>query len=530
MLNHRLGQGISYERLQRQLTTQSANIMQQVASGGDVDVVNFIGKHECSKVPPSLFNEDGTMRAAGTKSSPVKILKEETEVTTSDLLPQGDWKTAVVVDAMHAIRRWSFKTNETFGDIAERYKEQLLKDVPAGTKIIHFCCDRYSERRLKSAEQQHRYGQLRQVKVFEVSEQYKTPDPQEFFSVSANKAALLNFLCETWSNSEQQNPALGSTCLYLGGGFNEETKTILITEGATTDIAALESTQQEADTRVMLHTIYSVQNESVDRVVIHASDTDIIVICLYYATTILQNLPELWVRTATETYLPIHQMAKALGPSKCRTLPFIHSLSGRDTTSYPFFTGKKTWLNRSYTTDIPKLERFGEGQNSYQITSELINQARQLVIAVYTNRSDAFEDCDLAKVRAHKFLNNRSTMLKLLPPTEDAYLLHLQRAALATIIDKTAHVAKPQLPPFMDYGWALQDGKLVPVQSTQPAWPQTITQGVACDCTKGCNRNCSCARKNVACYIGCHCQGSDTKCSRVKYTDTFDSSDSDSDS
>jgi len=37
-------------------------------------------------------------------------------------------------------------------------------------------------------------------------------------------------------------------------------------------------------------------------------------------------------------------------------------------------------------------------------------------------------------------------MLKLLPPTETVYLLHLQRAALATTIDKTAHVAKPQLP------------------------------------------------------------------------------------
>jgi len=145
------------------------------------------------------------------------------------------------------------RKNERFGDIADRYKEQLLKDVPAGTKIIHFCCDRYSERRLKSAEQQHRYGQSRQAKVFEVSEQYKTPDPQEFFSVSANKAALLNFLCETWSNSKQLNPALGSTCLYLRGGFNEETKTMLITEGSATDIAALESTQQEADTTVMLH-------------------------------------------------------------------------------------------------------------------------------------------------------------------------------------------------------------------------------------------------------------------------------------
>ena len=63
-------------------------------------------------------------------------------------------------------------------------------------------------------------------------------------------------------------------------------------------------------------------------------------------------------------------------------------------------------------------------------------------------------------------------MLKLLPPTEHTVLLHLQRAALATIIDKTAHGAKPQIPPFVDYGWALEDGKLVPVLSTQPAWPQ----------------------------------------------------------
>jgi len=188
-------------------------ITQINASGGDVNVINFIGKQECSKVPPFLFNEDKTIRAACTKSSLVKILKEETKVTTSDLLPQGDCKTAVVVDAMHAIRRWSFKKNETFGVIADRYKEQLLKDVPAGSKTIHFCCDRYSERRLTSAEQPHRYGQSRQAKVFEVSELYKTPDLQEFFFVSANKAALLNFLCETWSNSKQLNPALGSTLL-----------------------------------------------------------------------------------------------------------------------------------------------------------------------------------------------------------------------------------------------------------------------------------------------------------------------------
>ena len=68
------------------------------------------------------------MRTAGTNSRLVKILKENTEVTIFELLPQRDWKTAVVLDAMHVMRRWSFKTNETFGEISVRYKEQLLKD------------------------------------------------------------------------------------------------------------------------------------------------------------------------------------------------------------------------------------------------------------------------------------------------------------------------------------------------------------------------------------------------------------------
>lgn len=500
-------------------------ITQIIASGGEVDIVNFIGNHECSKVPPSLFNEDGTMRASGTKATLVKTLKEETQVSTVSSLPNVERKTAVVVDAMYAIRHWSFQREETFGSISERYIHHLLKDVPTGTEIIHFCCDRYSGQGLKAAEQQHRYSRSRPAKVYEVCEQYRAPDPQEFFSVSANKAGLLSFLCETWSKSEQLAQALGSTRLYLGGGFEEETKSVVLTKSSVTNILGLESTQQEADTRVILHTIYSVQNDSVDRVIIHGNDTDIIIMCVYYAATLLKQLPELWVRTAPETYLPINEIVAGLGPSQCCALPFIHSLSGRDTTSYPFFTGKKSWLKSSKTTQIPALENFGD-QDQWNITDELIGQARALAFAAYTNRADEFKEPDLAKLRAHKFLNNRSTLLKLLPPTEDAFLLHLKRAALATLIDKTAHISKPPIPPYQEYGWALEDGKLTPIASTSPAWPQSMTKAIACGCTKGCNKNCSCAKKNVACYIGCRCQGSAPKCSRVQYTATFESSDS----
>jgi len=131
---------------------------QIIASGGEVDIVDFIGNHECSKIPQSLFNGDGTMRSAGAKANLVKTLKEETKVVSSPCLPKEHRKTAVVVDAMYAIRRWTFQKEEPFGSIATRYRNNLIQDVPAGTIIIHFCCDRYNPKSSKSSAQQHRYA------------------------------------------------------------------------------------------------------------------------------------------------------------------------------------------------------------------------------------------------------------------------------------------------------------------------------------------------------------------------------------
>ena len=51
----------------------------------------------------------------------------------------------------------------------------------------------------------------------------------------------------------------------------------------------------------------------------------------------------------------------------------------------------------------------------------------------------------------------------VLPHTESAYEEHLKRAALA---------CKPNVEPYEDYGWTVDHGYLVPVQSTRQAWPQ----------------------------------------------------------
>ena len=108
-----------------------------------------------------------------------------------------------------------------------------------------------------------------------------------------------------------------------------------------------------------------------------------------------------------------------MGPAKFRALPFIHSLSGRDTTSYQYFTGKKTWLVKSKDMKMSALETFGDPANGPPvITSDVISQARALLVAVYTTKDDHFTSDDMGQVRAYKFLNNKSTQLKMLPSTQ----------------------------------------------------------------------------------------------------------------
>ena len=129
--------------------------------------------------PPSLFNEDESMRAAGTNASPVKVLREETGVRAVPNLPQQNLKTAVVVDAMYAVRRWFFHKDETFGAAAKRYRNHLPTDMPTGTDSIHFCYDRYTNLSLKSLHSNNiMYARSRPPRQFEISEHYTIHDPQ----------------------------------------------------------------------------------------------------------------------------------------------------------------------------------------------------------------------------------------------------------------------------------------------------------------------------------------------------------------
>ena len=92
------------------------------------------------------------MRSTGSKASLIKAILDQTKIHTLAIQSQSTVKTAVVIDDMHLIRKLSFLPNENFSHVSDRYLKYLLKDVPDGSEIIHFCCDRYRDVALKSEE------------------------------------------------------------------------------------------------------------------------------------------------------------------------------------------------------------------------------------------------------------------------------------------------------------------------------------------------------------------------------------------
>ena len=95
-------------------------------------------------------------------------------------------------------------------------------------------------------------------------------------------------------------------------------------------IPALSCKHEEADTRVLIHTVYNIEQEHSDRIVIYAQDTDVIVMAVYYSA----NWPdiEIFVKRQADQFIPVHEISQKLGADDCKLQPILHALSGIDDT------------------------------------------------------------------------------------------------------------------------------------------------------------------------------------------------------
>ena len=147
---------------------------------------------------------------------------------------------------------------------------------------------------------------------------------QEFLRLDNNKKELFLFVSEQVVRTAIE----GKQIIVIRG---EE---VLCSPPATRRNKLSPCSHEKEDTRMMVHIADAVQDGH-QSIMIRSTDTDVVGLVV---TTL--DLKELWVYYGTRKnhrILLAHLFAKALGPSKSKSLPIFHALTGCDTTS--FFAG-----------------------------------------------------------------------------------------------------------------------------------------------------------------------------------------------
>ena len=498
----------------------------------DPDAARFAFSHEWTEYPSSLFEVDprkeiGYAMRKGTKSDFLSELIEQANLDLPSELPESDMSTVILVDFMAFVNRFQTLGAPTFDEMNRRYVDKLIRSKPGNCNCVNIVGDRYDfdERHSLKGDERHRRNQTGTGRVFLPSRTLDVPDWRLLIGNSQNKANIQNFIASCLEEDYESLP--DGLTFILGGMMEDINHTVSITSAGSSVINLPCTKHEEADTRIIAHLAYCVQHLNYRRAVVLATDTDIILLCLYHLSK-LEPLQELWVQKHGQV-VPLHTLAERLSEKYhtsfgdiASTLLATYVLSGCDTVSYPFRRGKKTAAKRSLDLlgSLPHLSEFGCTENA-QVQEDHVKEARLYWTHLYGKPGIA----SLDMLRQHLFASSKSD-IRSLPATEDSFYFHVLRALYQLIIYKRANQSELALPAVTDYGRAIVNERLVPVLMSKPGKPE-IGKTVSCKCqaSRCLSKSCSCAKADVPCCGTCACLGQQDSCGRVSCDDSSSSED-----
>ena len=306
-----------------------------------------------------------------------------------------------------------------------------------------------------------------------------------FLSLAENKADLANFLSyELLSHAPEDKE------IVVAGGFNDELE--VRSSKGTTDLNALRSTHEEADTRLVLHAVHS----PCKTVVVSSRDTDVLLLLVsHFPRAQCERLLMMSGTSKKRRYIPIDAVFNSLPTGLHTTLLPFHALSGCDTTSYfANHTKKSTW--KVFEEHHKLLSNLGIGN----LTDETIKSAEAFVCRIYNvHKTDSID-------KARHILFSKTGKPEAMPPTSDALHLHLRRVHYQAMVWLNAHCAVPALPPPVQMGWRRGDLGLEPILMSQNPIPESCLEIISCKCKKQCKTlGCKCRQSELRCMSVCGC-------------------------
>ena len=453
---------------------------------GEMDI---FFEHENHAWPPSLA-ESNSMRATN-KADLLKCL--EPLAPSQGTTPDVDVKVFDGPALIHILDpKHSTKDVKTFRQYADRiFLPYLLKQLHNVSRV-DIVWDVYSTNSLK----QHTRERRGDGEALRVSDQTRIPrNWKSFLRVSSNKRELFDYLAT-----------------IIAGTVTPPGKSLVTTKGQsvgtsiTIDVSDIQPcSQEEADHRMMLHCAHA-YHQGHRRIMVHATDTDVVVLAV--SISIQLSSCEIWVAFGHGDkfrHIAAHSIAAVLGTELSQGLPFLHAISGCDTTSNFCGIGKKTaWDIWKSLPDVKQV--FSRLSRTPESITEADMEAIERYVVLLYNRTSALSSVNEARKQLFCQGNRK---IENIPPSKAALFQHVKRACLqAGHIWGQALIAEPHLPSPSDWGWKLDpEGYWAPFWTTLPEAAKSCRELVKCGCNKRCAGRCQCKKSNLTCTQLCFCAG-----------------------
>ena len=211
------------------------------------------------------------------------------------------------------------------------------------------------------------------------------------------------------------------------------------------DVAHLFNSQDEADTRLILHSLGAVQRAARE-LHMQSADTDVFILAIHLYHQLCRKTYFVTGVGNKQRVISLGPIVNALGDEKAEALPGFHAFSGADITGRFAGKGKLTcWQAFSTCSMEAVVSAFAALGTSEKLKAHTERAIETFVCQLYEPGSTVVDVGDLT----WKLFTQKQLQAEKLPPTRGA----LHEAHYQATVWRQANIHHPHLPPATTHGW-----------------------------------------------------------------------------
>ena len=446
--------------------------------------------HPLGPLPWALANSDGSLRKTN-KAALARAL--EKSACPAESIPQPS---ACVIDGMSLVQKTQ-GNDKTFAQLADTVLSQVMHEGAESSRI-DVVFDVYEDISIKNTERTRR-GSDTGIQYKSISPGHKIQQWRKLLCSPTNKTNLIKFLVDEWK-TDARRERLNDKTLYVTCAQ----ACFKLTRENCEEVQELTSSQEEADTRLLLHAKHAAES-GMEAVVVTAEDTDVMVICLGFSSKIACPIFQKCGTKNRTRFNDIGKLSNALGESFCEALIGMHAFTGCDTVSA--FCGRgKAMMMKLMRSNQEHQEVFRELGSSWSLSNDLFSRLQKMTCHMYRASSQTAE---VNSLRYQLFCAKRGELdSSQLPPCEDCLFMHSLRANYQACIWRRCLQANLVPPHPKLNGWKLdEDGGLSVDWMRGPPAPEAVLDLLTCNCVRSCKLpSCTCLTNGLRCTDMCRLQ------------------------